>query len=160
MIVIRTEIYVNNTSGKAIADYFLNCTDEEYQKWWEGTHLSFHTLERHPGDLGNLVTFDEYVGSRRLKFVGKVIDIIPGRKLVWQMKKVVSLPGWLTLEFEDREDAVKITHILAVGLEGIGKIFDPLLKIVFSKKFEMELENHAQIEFHKLAKILSGLPIA
>ncbi len=155
MIKFKTEINVKHTSGKAISEYFLNCTDEDYQKWWEGTHLSFHTIERHPNNLGNLVIFDEYIGGRRLKFIAKVIEIIPGRKLVWQMKKVISLPGWLTLEFEDTDDGVKITHILGAGLEGIGKIFDPLLKIYFSKNFEKEMEYHAQIEFQKLAKILS-----
>ena len=155
MIKFKTEINVKHTSGKAISEYFLNCTDEDYQKWWEGTHLSFHTIERHPNNLGNLVIFDEYIGGRRLKFIAKVIEIIPGRKLVWQMKKVISLPGWLTLEFEDTDDGVKITHILGAGLEGIGKIFDPLLKITFSKKFDKEMEYHAQIEFQKLAKILS-----
>ncbi len=160
MIILKTEINVNNTTGKAISEYFLNCTDEKYQKWWEGTHLSFHTLERHPNDLGNLVIFDEYVGRRRLKFTGKIIEIIPGKKLVWQMKKVISLPGWLTLEFDDTDVGVKITHTLAVGLEGIGRVFDPLLKNYFSKKFEKEMEHHAQIEFQKLAKILSNSPIA
>jgi hypothetical protein len=155
MITFTTIITLKKSSGKAISDFFLNCTDKDYQSWWEGTHLAFHTIERHPNDLGNLVYFDEYIGSHRLKFIGEIKEIIPGRKLTWQMKKIVRLPGWLTLEFEETNDGVNISHILAVGFDGIGKLFDPLLKLYFSSQFEKEMENHAQTEFQKLAEILS-----
>jgi hypothetical protein len=155
MITMKTKINVKGITGKAISDFLLNCTDEDYQRWWKGTHLSFHTIRRYPNHLGDLVYMDEFVGTYRLKFKGEVIEIIPGRKLVWQMKKVVKLPGWLTLELEDSDDGVGIIHTIAVGFNGIGRIFDPILKAYFSNDFGREMDKHAQIEFHKLANILS-----
>jgi hypothetical protein len=71
------------------------------------------------------------------------------------MKKVVILPGWLTLAFEDSNDGVEIIHTITIGFNGVGRILDPLLKSYFSEDFEKELNQHAQTEFHKLANILS-----
>ena len=155
MITMKTEVNVKGISGKDVSDFLLNCTDEDYQRWWNGTHLSFHTIKRYPNNLGNLVYFDEYVGRYRLKFNGVVTEIVPGKKLVWQMIKIVKLPGWLILEFEDSSDGVRIIHTLTVGFRGIGRIFDPILRMYFSDEFEKEMDKHAQIEFHKLAEILS-----
>lgn len=71
------------------------------------------------------------------------------------MKKVVILPGWLTLTFEDSSDGVEIAHIITVGFNGVGRILDSLLKSYFSEGFEKELNERVQIEFHKLANIIS-----
>ncbi|MCK4692036.1 MAG: hypothetical protein KAT23_00305 [Anaerolineales bacterium] len=79
---MKTEVAVKRISGKSIYDFMLNSTDKDYQEWWEGTHLAFHTIQRFPNDLGNLVYVDEYVGSRRLKFEGVVIKLIPGKEIV------------------------------------------------------------------------------
>jgi hypothetical protein len=155
MIIMKTKVNVKGITGKAISEFLLNCTDEDYQRWWKGTHLSFHTIKRYPNNLSNLVYFDEHVGKYRLKFKGVVTEIIPAKKLVWQIKKVVKLPGWLTLEFEDSNDGVRIIHTIAIGFNGIGRIFDPILKVYFSDEFEKEMDKHAQIEFNKLADILS-----
>jgi hypothetical protein len=155
MLTMQTRVNVKGITGKAISEFFLNCTDEDYRRWWQGVHLSFHTLKRYPNNLGNLVCFDEFVGKYRLKFKGEVIEIIPGRKLVWQMKKGVKLPGWLTLVFEDSKEGVEIIHTLTIGFHGVGGILDPLLKVYFSDDFEKEMDKHAQVEFHKLAEMLS-----
>ena len=134
----------------------LNCTDEKYQKWWPGTHISFHTIKRFPNDLGNIVYFDEYVGKRRLKFKGVVVENIPGKKLVWQMKKVIKLPSWLELGFEDSDEGVIIIHIFKVGFNGIGKLLDPLMKLFLANEtFRKALDEHAQFEFTELGTILS-----
>ena len=133
----------------------LNCTDEDYQNWWPGTHLAFHTTKRFPGDFGNLVYFDEYVGRRRLKFEGVLIKSIPGKEIVWQMKKVVRLPAWLVLELDDTDAGVVITHTIKAGFAGVGRLFDPFLRLFLTKDFEQDMEEHAQIEFTKLAEILS-----
>jgi len=151
---MKTEVHVPVLSGKAICDFMLNCTDAEYQRWWNGTHLAFHTIKRYPNHLGNLVYFDEFIGQHREKFLAVVTEIVPEKKLVWQMKKIIRLPGWLSLEFADSNDGVRITHTLAIGYRGLGKILDPLLRMHLSKKFEKALNEHAQTEFHKLAELL------
>jgi hypothetical protein len=105
--------------------------------------------------VGNLVYFDEYVGGYRLRFKAVVTEIISGKKLVWQMKKIVKLPAWLALDFEDNKDSVNIVHTLSIGFGGVGRFLDPILRVYFSAKFQRELESHAQVEFHKLADMLS-----
>jgi hypothetical protein len=102
------------------------------------------------------VYFDEYVGKRRLKFRGIVVKNIPGKNIVWQMKKVIKLPAWLALEFEDNDEGVTITHTFKVGFTGIGRLFDPFMKLYFTGGFIKALDEHAHIEFTKLAGILSG----
>ncbi len=155
MIAMTTGVSVSGISGRSIYDFMLNCTDKDYQDWWGGTHLAFHTTRRFPNDLGNLVYFDEYVGRRRLKFEGVVAKIIPGKEIVWQMKKVVRLPAWLVLELEDNDEGVVITHTIKAGFAGIGRLLDPFLRLYLNKGFEKDLEEHAYIEFAKLAEILS-----
>jgi len=155
VISMTTRVYVKNITGKAITDFMLNCTDEQYQNWWKGTHFAFHTLRRYPDNIGNTVIFDEMVGKHRLRFTGIVTEIIPGRKLVWQMTKWLKLPGWLMLEFEDGQTGVEILHTVKVGYQGIGRILDPLIKFYLSKNFEKDLNEHAQIEFQKLAILLA-----
>ncbi len=155
MIAVRTEVAVVGISGRSVSDFMLNCTDEDYQNWWPGTHLAFHTTRRFPNDLGNLVHFDEYVGRRRLKFEGVVVKSIPGKEIVWQMKKVVRLPAWLVLEFDDNDEGVVIAHTIKAGFAGIGRLLDPFLRLYLARGFEKDLEEHAHIEFTKLAEILS-----
>jgi hypothetical protein len=134
----------------------LNCTDEDYQGWWEGKHLAFHTTRRYPGDLGNLVYFDEYVGRHRLRLRGRVVKIVPGKEIVWQMIKVVRLPAWLCLEFQDSDEGVRITHTITAGFGGVGRLVDPILRLYFSDDFEKEMNQHAQTEFTKLGGFLSS----
>ena len=101
MIVIRTAVHVKGISGRDITDFMLNTGDNGYRDWWPGMHLAFHTLKRTPGDRGNLVYFDEYVGRRRLKFKAVVDRLVPGREIVWQLIKLVRLPVRLGLALED-----------------------------------------------------------
>jgi len=155
MIVMRTEVWVGGVSGSSISDFLLYCTDENYQDWWPGTHIALHTTRRVPGDVGNLIYFDEYVGKRRLKFEGVVVKSIPGKEIVWQIKKVVRLPAWLVMEFDDDGEGVVITHAIKAGFAGVGRLLDPLLRLYLTKGFEKDLEEHAHIEFPKLAEILS-----
>jgi hypothetical protein len=55
----------------------------------------------------------KYVGQRRLRFKSVVGEIIPGKKIVWQMKKGIMLPAWLRIEVEDLTDgAIDVRHSL------------------------------------------------
>jgi hypothetical protein len=158
MISFTTQVQIKGITGADVAAFMLNCTDADYQNWWPGTHLAFHTIRRVPGDVGNLVLFDEYVGRRRLRFEGVVVEHIPSKRIAWQMKKVVKLPGWLILSFTDNAEGVTITHELAVGFKGGGRILDPLLRLFLSNRFEEELAEHARFEFTRLPSVFfSGI---
>lgn len=155
MITLQTNVKVEGISGSDVFNFMLHCTDDAYQNWWPGVHLAFHTKRRFPNNIGNLVFFDEYVGKRHLSFEGVVVKNDPGRLIVWQLKKGLRLPAWLVLKFEDRGEGVLITHTLEAGFRKVGKLIDPLLRLYFSKEFENDLQEHAQIEFTRLAEILA-----
>ncbi len=48
-----------------------------------------------------------------------------------------------------------VTHEINAGFAGVGKLFDPFLRFYLNRRFERDLEDHANIEFTKLAEILS-----
>jgi hypothetical protein len=97
---------------------------------------------------------DELVGRRRLRLTGVLIESIPGRKLTWQLKKFVTLPAWLSLELEDDDRGVTITHTIRAGFEGIGRILDPLFRVYLSKQFTQAMDDHVRAEFPKLETLL------
>ncbi len=106
-------------------------TRQDTPSRWPGTHLAFHTKERFPNDIGNLVYFDEYVGRRRLKFESVVTKNAPGRTIVWQMKKIVKLPVWLSLTLEDKGEGLAITHEIKAGFAGGGQAVRSIPEILF-----------------------------
>ena len=154
MVTLQTVVDVQGLSGQQVTDFLLNCDDKQYQEWWEGTHLQFHTIRRYPDNIGNVVYMDEYVGARRLKMKAIVLKAIPGEEIVWQMQKGFRLPAWLTLTVEDIEESVRITHTIAAGFNGIGKALDPLFRLYLSRSFEIAMDEHARIEFPKLKEVL------
>jgi hypothetical protein len=154
VITLRSEVNVHGIHGEEFLDFMLNCTDVDYQEWWPGVHLAFHTIQRYPGEIGNIVFIDEYVGETHLKFKGVITEYVLGRKIVWQMIMGMKLPAWVEIECEQRSNQLHITHTLTAGFQGLGKIFDPLFRIYLSEGFSVALDQHAQIEFPMLAEIL------
>ncbi len=154
MLTIQTKVRMANITGAEMVDFMLHCTDREYQAWWPGTHLEFHTIKRYPNDVGNLVYMDEFVGKKRVKMLAIVTEVIPGRKIVWQMKKIMRLPVWLSLEFVDDAQGILLTHSLQAGYTGIGKMLDPIWRLYFTNEFRRAMDEHATIEFPKLGDML------
>ena len=155
MIILYTNIRIHGLSGQEIYDFMLNPTDETYRQWWPGAHLAFHVEKRFPNHIGDLIYFDEYIGRRRLKFKGVVKEAIPGKRIVWQVKKIWTMPARVSLDFKDFDKGVEITHTLSVGFNQIGRLLDPILRLYFSAEFEKELNAHVQTEFQKLADVLN-----
>jgi uncharacterized protein YndB with AHSA1/START domain len=132
----------------------LHCTDEQYQAWWPGTHLAFHTVKGRPGQVGSVIYMDEYIGRRRLRMKGIVTEVVPGKRVVWQFKQIVRLPASLTLDAEDQVGGVTITHTIRAGFRGAGRILDPLLRLYFTAEFEQAMDEHARAEFPTLGAML------
>jgi hypothetical protein len=153
MILLETNVKVKGINAKDIYDFMLNCTDEDYQKWWKDTHLQFHTIKRYPGNLGNLVYVDEFVGKYRLKGHAVVKKLVPYTEMVWQIKMKIMIPAWFIMKFEELSDGVKITHIVSAGFNGVGRIFDPVIRLYLNEDFDRELIKHANEEFPKLAEM-------
>jgi hypothetical protein len=154
LITMNTVVNVKGITSRIIYNFMLNCTDDAYQNWWPETHLAFHTKGRFANNLGNIVFFDEYVGKRRLKFDGIVVKVVQDNEIVWQMKKIVKLPAWLSLELKEKDNGVEITHTIKVGFSGIGELLDPILRLYLTPRFKKDLEDHAHFEFTRLAEIL------
>jgi len=154
MITLRTQIEVPGITGREILEFLLNCTDEEYQRWWPGTHLKFHTIQGFPGDVGTVIFMEEFVGRRRVKAKGVVAEVDAGRKVVWQFKKLVRLPVRLILVLEDNPDAVQLTHTIEIGYSGVGRMLDPLFRLYFSREFATAMDEHVRTEFPKLRDML------
>ena len=154
MVVLQTRVPVEGIAGKHVTDFFINCTDSDYQRWWEGTHLQFHTINRRADIIGSLVYFDEYVGKHRLKFKGRITRYASGRLIEYRMVRGLPLPAWLSMDFQDRPGGVDIVHTVKAGYRGMGRIFDALIRLHLSDAFEKALNEHAQAEFSRLGELL------
>ena len=118
MLMIESRFFVARITGKEITDFLLDCTDDRYRHWWPGTHLELHAVARGRDHLGDVVLMDEYVGKHRVRMLAIVVEVVPGQKIVWRLKKGVRLPVWLTLELADRDSGVDLRHTIAAGAPG------------------------------------------
>ena len=159
MITIQSKIHVDRIGGKEIFNFLMNPTDHEYQTWWPGTHLALHTLKRTPNNVGTIIYMDEFIGDRRVKASCIVIEAEPAKKVVWQVKKLIRLPIWFSLELEDDTEGVAITHTIRAGFEGVKGMYDVLFRLYFSDKFAAAMDEHVKIEFPKLRDMLSSAKV-
>lgn len=161
MITIESELFVEGITAREIFDFLLDATDESYRSWWPGTHLRLHTLERHENHVGDVFYMDEYIGERRVRTKGVVVEAERGRKLVWQFERWrILLPVHLTLELADRDGGVALRHTIGAGFGGPGRVLDPLFRIYLSRRFAAAMDEHARTEFPMLRDLLAGSPEA
>jgi uncharacterized membrane protein len=97
---------------------------------------------------------DEFIGARRVSMTGIVVEAIRGRKIVWQLTRLIRLPVWLSLELEDDDQGVTITHTIRAGFAGVGRILDPVLRLYFSEAFVSAMDHHVKTEFPRLRELL------
>ena len=153
VITIRSETHVPGIRALQITNFLLRCDDAEYQRWWPGTHLHFHTLAQRGG---NVVYMDELIGKRRVKLTGVLTEVIPGRRIVWQLKLLVRQPVRLILELEEDGRGVRVTHTIRAGFAGIGRLLDPLFRLWFTDEFTRAMDEHVKTEFPMLGRMLSA----
>lgn len=155
MLSITTSLRVDRLSGLDVTGFLSTCDDERYRQWWPGTHLQLHTVQGEPGQVGSLVFMDEYIGDERHRMTGEVMQISPGKKIVWQVRWWrLRLPVRLVLDLQDDDDGVRINHSIHAGYAGIGRILDPLFRSWFSPAFQAAMDAHVRTEFPKLRDLL------
>jgi hypothetical protein len=154
MLTLQTSLRVDGISGSEIFEFLANPTDQAYRQWWPGVHLQFRPLERHAEYVGDVVYMDEYVGTRRLRMRGIVKEALPGKRLVWQLKRVIRLPARLELDFTDYDGGVAIAHTTQLGFRAAARILDPLFRLYFSERFARALDEHVKTEFPLLRDLL------
>ena len=148
MLTIQSQVTVPGLTGAEITSFLLECTDAGYQKWWPGVHLHLYPLTTGGvGHLGDETFMDEFIGARRLRMAAVVVDAEPGRKIVWQMKKGIRLPAWLTIEVTDHSGSVDVRHTITAGWTGMGRLLDPLLRLCFPPGFAAAMDRHVHTEF-------------
>lgn len=148
MLVLESHVTVPDLTASAVIGFLLDCSDREYQNWWPGVHLHLHQKTAGRADhVGDEAYMDEFIGRRRLRMTAVVIDVEQGRKVLWQMKKAIRLPAWLTIEAVDGPTGVAITHRISAGWTGPGRALDPLLRLYFTPEFAAAMDNHVHTEF-------------
>lgn len=150
MLVLETKTLVEGLTGREIFEFLAEPDDRGYQQWWPGVHLRLHIVSRGIGHVGDVLYMDEYVGSRRVRLSAVVVEAVPGERLVWRLKAGVRLPVWLSLEFVDGAAGVTVTHRIRAGWAGRGRIFDPILRLYFSRRFAAAMDAHVRAEFRRL----------
>lgn len=161
MLTVESKMTVDGLTGREITDYLLNCSDDSYQAWWPGTHLELHVLEHGSGDdhVGDVVLMDEYVGSRHVRMVGEVIEVVPGERIAWQFRPGgLRLPVRLTLALSTDERGVSLRHTITAGWSGRGRLLDPLWRLYFSKSFAGAMDRHVHTEFPLMRDLLHRAP--
>jgi hypothetical protein len=156
VITIESRVDVQQVTGREITDFLLNAGDAAYRAWWPGTHLRMHVVSPGRDHVGDVVLMDEYVGRRRIRMTGVVVQAVPGERIVWQLKKVLRLPVRLTLVLTPRAGGVEVRHTITAGWTGPGRVLDPLLRLWFSARFARDMDAHAHTEFRRLAELVAA----
>ena len=144
-------------SAEQFFEFMVDPPPEVYANWLPDEHHKFHVVKHsETTPVGDLIYFDQHISPRhRLRFHAIIRVADKPNKLVFQMRKLgVSLPGYLELEFRDTLEGLLLIETVRVGFGGIGKALDPVIGIVFNKRFFEALDGHHKREWDDLAKIL------
>ncbi len=160
--IVSTAVVPGARAGEVLR-FLLEPTDAAYRSWWPGVHDRFHITARsgRADHVGDRVVMDELVGRRRLRFAGKVVDVVADRRLVWQLRQGMLLPVRLSLDLQDGPDrsgegpSVRVRHTVKAGWAGPARILDPLFGLYLSRRFAADLDEHVRTEFARLGALLS-----
>jgi hypothetical protein len=65
------------------------------------------------------------------------------------------LPVWLTIELQEDDQGVTMTHSLRMGLSGAGRILDPFVRLWLGRHFSADFDEHIRTEYPMLARQLA-----
>ena len=155
MFSLVTRTHVAGLSGLEITDFLATCDDEAFRRWWPGTHFHLHTVKGAPGTLGSIIFMDEMIGRKRVNVKCELVELVPGRKLVWQLRRpLFRLPVKLIFSLQDDGAGVQVEHSIEVGYAASGAFLDPLLRLFFSPRFAADKDEHVRTELPKLRDLL------
>jgi len=155
MFSLLTRVHVAGLSGREITDFLSTCDDEAFQHWWPGTHFHLHTVRGTPGTIGSYIRLDEMVGDRRVRAKCELVSLVPGRELVWQLRRpLFRLPVKLVLHLQDDNTGVQIEQSIEAGFSGAGEFLDPLFRLFFPESLARAKDEHVRTEFPRLRDFL------
>ena len=148
-----------NAKADEFFDFMINAPSDVYANWLPEEHYEFHVVKRsNESPIGDLIYFDQNIGNKyRMKFYAIIKEANKPNRVVFQMRKYgINLPGYLRLDFSDTAEGLILTETLRIGLNGLGKICDPFIKIIYGKRFYLEFKEHHKREWQCLADILNS----
>jgi len=157
MISYTMKSKLPNAKAEDFFNFMTNPPPAVYADWLPDEHYEFHLIKKGKSDpIGNFFYFDQNIGKKhRMKFHATIIAAERPNKVLYQMRKFgITLPGFLELEFENIPDGLALTEQIRIGFNGIGRVFDPFIRIVYSKGFFEEMDGHHKREWQSLAGIL------
>ena len=149
---------LSNSRAAEFYDFMIDPPPEVYKNWLPEEHFKFHLINRSDNSpVDDLLYFDQNIGHKyRLKFYGIIKKTIKPDHIAFQLRKFgMNLPGYLELDFLDTDEGLVLTETLRIGLNGPGKILDPIIKMI-AKGFIKELTEHHKREWQNLSDILSS----
>ncbi len=155
MFSMPTRTHVTGLSGREITDFLSTCTDQAFANWWPGTHFHLHTVKETPGSVGSIIFMDEMIGGRRVKVTCELVELVPGRTLVWQLRRpLFRLPVRLILQLKDDDTGVAIEQSIEAAFSGLAACLDLVLRVFFPPRFAAAKDEHVRTEFPKLRDFL------
>jgi hypothetical protein len=155
MFALVTRTHVAGLSGREITDFLTTCDDACFQRWWPGTHFQLHTVTGTPGSVGSVILIHEMIGTHRVKVKCELVDLVPGKRLVWQLKRpLFRLPVKLIFHLKDDTTGVQAEHSVEAGFSGFAACLDPIFRLYFSPSFAAAKDEHVQTELPKLREFL------
>ena len=157
MITHTMESKLPGARASGFYDFMVNPPPEVYARWLPDEHHEFHIVKQSTTTpVGDLIYFDQHIGRKhRLRFhaITRVAD--KPKRILYQMRKFgLNLPGYLDLQFCDSEDGLLLTETIRIGLGGIGKLLDLVIRLVFNKPFFNEMNKHHKREWANLTEVL------
>jgi len=157
MVTYTLHSRLPNAKADEFYNFMINAPAEVYANWLPEEHYEYHVVKRSSNSpCGDLFYFDQNIGKKyRMKFYAIIRVANKPNNLVFQMRKFgINLPGYLELDFSNTDDGLLLTETLRIGLNGIGKICDPFIKIVYGKRFYNVFEEHHKREWKNLSEIM------
>jgi hypothetical protein len=139
-------------------DFMVNAPQDIYANWLPEEHYEFYLVKRgKKAPEGNFFYFDQNIGKKyRMKFYATTVVAKQPTKVVYQMQKFgITLPGFLELTFEDTTEGLILVEQIRIGFGSLGKVLDIFIRIVYSKRFFMEMDAHHIREWQSLSECLS-----
>ena len=157
MIIHSMKSVLPGAKAERFFDFMVNAPQDVYVNWLPEEHYEFYRIkEGKTAPVGNFFYFDQNIGKKyRMKFHATVVIAEHPTKVVFQMRKFgITVPGFLELNFEDTAEGLVLVEQIRIGFGGIGKMIDPFIRIIYSKRFFTEMDAHHIREWKSLAECL------
>jgi hypothetical protein len=148
---------LQNAVAAEFYDFMVDPPQETYARWLPGEHHEFHVVKHSKTTpIGDLIFFDQHIGEKhRLTFYAITRAADKPNRVLYQMRRFgVNLPAYLELQFNDTADGLCLTETIRIGFCGLGKLFDPIIRLFFNPVFFDAMNAHHKREWANLAEIL------